>query len=133
VRREERLLLTSTSLTLKDAWQQVTGLGGMLIPAHVDRKAFGLIPVLGFVPTEVPFDALEISRFLRTDESPRILAQVSAYPLIQSGDVHFLHDFMGINEFQIEAPTIAEIRMALHQQEGRTHRLCAIELTTCAV
>jgi PHP family Zn ribbon phosphoesterase len=133
IRREERLLLTSTSLTLKDAWQQVNDLGGMLIPAHIDRKAFGLIPVLGFVPTDVPFDALEISRFLRTDEGPRILAQVSTYPLIQSGDVHYLREFLGINEFQLESPTIAEIRLALHQREGRSHRLHALELTTCVV
>ncbi len=37
-------------------------LGGLAIPAHINRRAFGLIELLGFIPPDIPFDALEISR-----------------------------------------------------------------------
>ncbi len=123
LQREEKLLLTSTSLTLNDAWQQVNTLGGMMIPAHVDRKAFGLLAILGFVPADIPFEALEISRFWKPGEVTAKYPQLTHYPLIQSGDVHYLNEFLGVNEFHCEAPTIAEIRMALRQQDGRSHRL----------
>lgn len=123
IRREERLLLTSTNLTINDAWQLVTTLGGLMIPAHVDRKAFGLLAILGFVPKEIPIEALEISRFWKPEDAVAKYPQLAHYPLIQSGDVHFLHEFLGVNEFKIESPTIAEIRLALRQQDGRSHRL----------
>ncbi len=37
---EPRLLLTSTTVSIDEAWQKVMDLGGILIPAHVDRKSF---------------------------------------------------------------------------------------------
>jgi 3',5'-nucleoside bisphosphate phosphatase len=123
VRREERLLLASTNLTINDVWELVTAEGGLMVPAHVDRKAFGLLAILGFVPMDIPFEALEISRFWKPADAVVKYPQLARYPLIQSGDVHFLHEFLGINEFRIESPTISEIRLALRQQDGRSHTL----------
>ena len=68
IRREDRLLLSSTDLTLKEAWQFVTKIGGLFIPAHVNRKAFGLIENLGFMPTDIEVNAVEISRHLSPSE-----------------------------------------------------------------
>lgn len=119
IRRDERLLLTSTSLTLEQACQQVLAMGGMVIPAHVNRKAHGLIPTLGFVPAGLPVDALEISRHLRLEQACQELPQVTGYPLVQNGDVHRLEEFLGANRFSMEAPTIAELRLALQGKLGR--------------
>jgi hypothetical protein len=123
IRSDNRLLLTSTSLTINDAWQQATALGGLVIPAHVDRRGFGLIPVLGFIPSDILFEGLEISRHYRLDESNSLFKQLAPFHLLQSGDVHYLQDFLGNNEFRMEAATITEIRLALHQQAGRSHRI----------
>jgi len=41
IRREPQLLLTSTDLTFDAACQLVHNLGGLFIPAHIDRPAFG--------------------------------------------------------------------------------------------
>jgi hypothetical protein len=120
IRREDRLLLTSTSLTLKDAWQIVTQLGGFLIPAHVNRKAFGLFEVLGFIPEDLPVELLEISRHLAKEDAVRKYPQINGYPFIQSGDVHRLEEFLGVNQFTIEAPNIAEIRKAAQSQGERS-------------
>jgi PHP family Zn ribbon phosphoesterase len=123
VRREPRLLLTSCSLSLEDAWNMVTALGGLFIPAHVDRKAYGLLKNLGFVPREIPFQALEISRHVKPRDAGQLFPQLKGYTLIQSGDVHRLDEFLGVNELTLEAPTVAEIEMALKGEEGRSLRV----------
>ena len=122
LRREEQLLLISANISLTRAWNIVDSLGGLFIPAHVNRKAFGLIETLGFVPFDIPIECLEISRHLPLSEAVAQFPQLKGYPLIQNGDVHRLDEFLGKNLFLLESPTIAEIRMALKNLEGR--RLC---------
>jgi hypothetical protein len=121
VRREPRLLLTSTELSIDDAIERVHALGGLAIPAHVDRKANGLLEILGFVPANVQVEALEISRHISVDVAPLRYPQIRGYPLIRDGDAHRLNEFLGVNEFQIESPTIAELKMALRRENGRAH------------
>jgi 3',5'-nucleoside bisphosphate phosphatase len=123
VRRELRLLLTSTDLTLEEAIRAVNAIDGLAIPAHVDRKANGLLALLGFVPTQVTVEALELSRHISIDVAPLRYPQIRGYPLVQDGDAHRLNEFLGVNEFVIESPTITELKMALRHQHGRTHRL----------
>ena len=123
IRREERLLLTSTSLTIKDAWDRVTALEGLIIPAHVNRKAFGLLPMLGFVPVDTPFEFLEISSHLTPDQARILYPQILDMPLIQNGDAHFLEDIRGLNSIIVEELTTGEFRKAVLQQAGRSHSL----------
>jgi 3',5'-nucleoside bisphosphate phosphatase len=121
IRREERMLLNSTSLNLGEAWENVTALNGLLIPAHVTRKAFGLLPVLGFVPPETPIQILEISTHIQPEQAYMQYPQIRGYPLIQNGDAHFLEDIRGLNQVSIEYPTLSELRKAFLQRDGRTH------------
>ena len=123
IRRETQLLLTSANLSIDDIHREVTRLGGLLIPAHVDRKAFGLFANLGLAPVEISIEAMEISRHLAVEDAPRRFPQLRAYPLIQSGDVHRLEEFLGVNQFEIEAPTVAELRKALKKEAGRSYRV----------
>jgi predicted metal-dependent phosphoesterase TrpH len=119
IRRENQLLLTSASLSIEETFQEVRKLGGLAIPAHVDRKAFGLIENLGFVPPDLAVDALEVSRHLSTDQACLKFPQLKGYPLIQGGDVHRLEEFLGVNQFLMEAPTIKEIHKAFRDEGGR--------------
>ncbi len=120
VRTESQLLITSANLSLHEAVDAVHALGGMVIPAHVNRNTFSLLTNLGLVPTDVHFDALEISRHLSPAEAPVKFPQLRGYPLIQSGDVHRLDEFLGRNVFKVESPTVAELKLALAQQAGRS-------------
>ena len=120
IRHEPRMLIVSSSLSLNEAYWGVTELGGLAIPAHVNRKAYGLIANLGLVPENLPFEALEISASLPAQDACRELPQLCGYTLIQNGDVHHLDDFFGATEFRIQAPTIAELRLALRGQDGRS-------------
>lgn len=120
LRREERLLITSAQLSFEQAVRGVAELGGLVIPAHVNRQAFGLIANLGFVPSDVPVEGLEISRHVTPEEAVVKFPQIQSYPLIQSGDVHRLEEFLGANVFAMAAPTIAEIILALKNERGRS-------------
>jgi 3',5'-nucleoside bisphosphate phosphatase len=128
IRREPRLLLTSANISIDDALTRVTDLGGLMIPAHIDRRAFGLMAVLGFVPFDLTLEAVEISRNITPAEAKRKFPQSAGYPMLQGGDAHRLDEFMGLNQFELCAPTIAEIRLALKQQEGRSFRLNPISM-----
>jgi hypothetical protein len=118
IRREERLLITSINLSLEEAAEGVRALGGLPIPAHVDRKAYGLIANLGLIPPG--FEGLELSRFITPNEAQRIYPQLGTHPLIQSGDVHHLDGFLGTLQLMLEQVSVAEITMALRGQDGRS-------------
>lgn len=119
IRREEQLLLVSSSLSINDAWKVVNNLGGLFIPAHVNRKAFGLLENLGLVPTDIQIEALEISKHITPAEAVKQFPQIKGYPLIQDGDVHRLDEFNGNMALNIEKRTIDEIRLAIHNIDGR--------------
>lgn len=120
---EERLLINATRLSLGDVLEKASSLGGLVIPAHVDRKTFGLLGTLGFVPPGLDFPALELSWRTSVQEAAIKFPQIAGFKLIQSGDVHHLEDFLGRNVFEMQAPTISEIKLALSEKEGRSHRV----------
>lgn len=120
IRRETRLLLNSAAISIREAWDKVNELGGLLIPAHIDRKAFGMIANLGMIPIDTPIEALEISRHLLPKAARAAYPQIGQIPLIKSGDVHRLNEFLGVNQLSIETPCIAELRKALLNLENRS-------------
>lgn len=120
IQEEKQLLLTSTTISLHQAWQHVNTLDGLFIPAHVNRKAFGLIETLGFVPDDIHIEALEISSHLTPEQARQHFPQISGYSLIQSGDAHRLDEILGLNQFFIESPSISEMRKAIQGHEART-------------
>jgi PHP family Zn ribbon phosphoesterase len=123
IRRDERLLLTSTHLSMQTAWEITNSLGGILIPAHVNRKAFGLFQVLGFIPPEPPLEILEVSTALTPQQAVGKHPSLSKYAITQNGDAHFLEDVKGPNRLSVEKVTISEIRLAFLRQEGRSSEI----------
>jgi hypothetical protein len=109
LRTEPRLLLASVNIGLDDAVLEVHKLGGLAIPAHVDRKAYGLINMLGFFPPQAQFDAVEISRFTSAEKMGLVYPEIRRFPIIQSGDVHRLNEFMGRCSFEMESPSTNEM------------------------
>lgn len=108
-------------MSINQAARLVENIGGLFIPAHVDRKGFGLIPNLGFVPADCWCDALEFSKHFEPAAMTSKFPQVKGYPLIQNGDVHGLDEFVGATEFYLNAPTVPELKMALKGEGGRKY------------
>jgi PHP family Zn ribbon phosphoesterase len=123
IRSEERLLLTATRLSIDEIFERVARLEGIVIPAHVERSAYGLLPTLGLISDKWQLSALEISRHLTAQQAIATFPILRGYSLIQSGDVHRLDDFLGTTIFTLLSPTLLEIRMALGEIGHREMRL----------
>jgi len=121
IRSETRTLISNVDISLEEAVEGVNELGGLVIPAHVERKAYGLIAVLGFASPI--FEALEISRYIRPEEVRKQFPQIKDFPLLQSGDVHYADGFLGAMQFELEAPSIPEIRKAIRGEGDRRMRI----------
>lgn len=120
IRTETRMLLTSTNFSIEDVFEQVNALGGLVIPAHVNRTTYGLFPTLGLLAEHWPILGFEISRHITPEKARTAFPSIGTYPLIQSGDVHRLDEFIGTTIFTIEEPTIDEIRMAFKGENFRS-------------
>jgi len=119
IRSESRLLLTSTGLSIDDIFERVDSLGGIVIPAHVERTSYGLFSSLGLISENWQLLALEISRQTTPENAAATFPALNKYPLIQSGDVHRLDEFLGTTIFTLASPTLTEICMAFSQTDGR--------------
>jgi len=119
LRNEPRLLLTSTRFSIDEIFEKVSALGGMVIPAHVERTTYGLLPTLGLISENWNLSALEISRRTTPEKVAETYPALRKYPLIQSGDVHRLNEFLGTTVFTLLSPTLMEITMAFKKISGR--------------
>lgn len=84
---EERLLIASLNRSLVESYKEVHRLGGVFVPAHVDRASNSLTSQLGFVPPDIMADALEIS----PNASPGLVklhGWENIKPLIAGSDAH---------------------------------------------
>ncbi len=78
----DKYLISASAYDISALLDMVHALGGVFIPAHIDRNVFGIIAQLGFLPEE-PFDAVEL-----TAHGDPELAQ--HYPIIRNSDAHQL-------------------------------------------
>jgi PHP family Zn ribbon phosphoesterase len=119
IRSNDRLLLTSTSLSVEEAARGVEEREGLCIPAHVDRPSFSLLANLGFVPQDVRWSAMEVSRQTDVEQLQRKHPSLEGYAFVSSGDAHRLDELNDCTILTIERPSIGEIAMALSRQGGR--------------
>jgi 3',5'-nucleoside bisphosphate phosphatase len=119
IRDEPRLLLTSTHFSIDEIFERVNALGGIVIPAHIERTTYGLLPTLGLISDQWNVSALEISRRTTPEKVIETFPALRKYPFIQSGDVHRLEEFLGTTLFTLLSPTLLEIRMAFKKIDGR--------------
>jgi hypothetical protein len=123
IREEKQLLITSSSFSLDEAWKIVTDMGGLFIPAHINRKSYGLIESLGFIPPDIPFEAVEISRHISPLQARELIPSIGHIPILQNGDAHRLTELLGTLCFQLESPNITEIKMAIRESNGRSFEI----------
>jgi hypothetical protein len=119
IRNETQLLLTSTHLSIDEIFERVDSLGGLVIPAHVERTSYGLLPTLGLILEKWKLLALEISRHTTPKKARVTFPALRQYELIQSGDVHCLNEFLGATVFSLATPTLMEIILAFNHMDGR--------------
>lgn len=116
----EYLLTASLDSSIDEVSDEVHRLGGIVIPAHVDRPSFSIISQLGFISAGFPADALEISP--NTDENVFRLKypELSKYSLVRNSDAHYPGQ-VGSSPtlFFLEKPSLKEIKLALSKTGNR--------------
>ena len=117
----DRMLIGATTLSVEKIVEKTHALNGLSIAAHVDRQAFGLISQLGFIPPDLPLDAVEISFRIPLRDARKKFLGISHLACVTSSDAHFPNDIgRARTEMIIDIPCFEEIRLALQGREGRS-------------
>jgi PHP family Zn ribbon phosphoesterase len=121
VRFEERLLLNSAQISLSDASAWVKAHGGLVIPAHIDSPTFSVLSQLGYVPDDVPFDALEVRHPERLDAVKPLVSNRNL-PFVTFSDAHYVKD-IGRRRIRLnlDAPECRSIEEALKGLADDSH------------
>jgi len=121
VQIHDRFFAGTTSLSIDRVVNQVHALGGLCIPAHVDKPVFSVISQLGAIPPDLDVIAVEIFRATPLDRARQDFPDLNRYSLVRSSDAHYLRDIgTARTTYYIETPTIQELRKALLHIDGRS-------------
>ena len=98
VYEEPYLLNLATQFDVYSLAEEVNALGGIAIPAHIDRESNGILAVLGAIPDDLNVSCVEVS--YECDESV-YREYAKKYNVIRSSDAHCLEDLCK-NEFYLD-------------------------------
>lgn len=116
----KRLLIGATNLSVDKVVDLIHSFNGLAVASHIDRDGYGIIGRLGFIPAELRFDALEISRRISSDEAEKKFATYRYLPWISSSDAHRLEDIgKRTTSLFMHHSTFEELRLALKGAGGR--------------
>lgn len=117
---EENLLISAIDQSVDEIEEMVHGLGGIFIPAHVNRQTFSIISQLGFIPPDLNYDALELSKHISKEKFIQQNAYLKNSTFIQSSDAHFISNVGDVStQFYMEKASFDEVKMALRNEGGR--------------
>ncbi|PYG88797.1 hypothetical protein LY28_01156 [Ruminiclostridium sufflavum DSM 19573] len=113
--KEKRLLLTAAAMTVNEVFEIVGNkMGGLAIPAHIDRQANSIISSLGVLPEDIDISCVEISG--KNIESTVIAKDFRFKDIkrICSSDAHYLWNIHEREYFiELESLTIKAVIKAL--------------------
>lgn len=117
---EEWLLLSAIDADLDTLYDKVHEIGGLFVPAHVNKPASSLMSQLGFIPPDIKADALEISKHVKKEDFLKKFAYLKKFMFTKSSDAHFVH-IIGevhcvLNMYDL---TFDEFRKTLRGEDGR--------------
>jgi PHP family Zn ribbon phosphoesterase len=118
----ERLLISATSLPVEriSALARAGKGESLVIAAHVDREAFGIIRQLGFIPPGLDLDAVEVSRHMTNAAARDRFPDCRTRPLVRGSDAHTPDDIgTQFMRFTAKDGSAAELKKALYGLEGR--------------
>ena len=97
---EEKLLISPAAMSMNYLADVVKSVGGLYIPAHVDRHSYSVLTNLGFVPDDIDIKNIEISRM--TEDVESYLAareELRKYRIFRNSDAHYLQDIAAPNAY----------------------------------
>ena len=118
---EDRSLVSAIDQSIEKIEETIHSLNGIFIPAHVNKGKNSVISQLGFIPDDLKFDALELSKHISREEFISQNKYLRNNVFIKSSDAH-LPELIGETTtlFVMEALNFEEIKKALHRIDNRT-------------
>jgi len=119
VRFEERLLLNSVQISLNDAVFLAKNAGAAVISSHIDSPNYSIISQLGYVPNDLPLDALEIRNKANIPQLMQFILN-KEIPFVTFSDAHYIDDIgKRTTDLKLNKPSILEIKNALSEMGKR--------------
>jgi len=118
--QENRLLISAIDQSIDEVKAMVQSLGGLFIPAHVDRGRFSMYSQLGFMPSDLQPDAIGLSPNAKVDEMLAKYPELNNFTMLRSSDAHVpvaIGTYFTV--FEMEVFSFDEMKMALHRVNGR--------------
>jgi 3',5'-nucleoside bisphosphate phosphatase len=110
VREVEYFLPAALTASIDEVERTVHSLGGLFVPAHIDRPAFSISSQLGFMPAGLPVDAVEVTGPIPLMECP----------VIRNSDSHILEQLgKRYTTYMLNEPTFTELAMAFKGENER--------------
>jgi predicted metal-dependent phosphoesterase TrpH len=118
---DPRMLLVGANISIEDAVEEVKARGGLAVAAHIDRQAYSLVSVFGFVPNNLGLHGVELTARLKRNEAMIAQAEELGYQLISASDAHTLDQMEEPHCYAIlDRWSLGELKQALRGQEGRS-------------
>ncbi len=119
VEKKDYLLVHPVNLSLEEVDTAVHIHGGIVIPAHVDRRSYSVFSQLGFIPSSLGMNIVEISREARWEKVVQTFG-LNGFRVIRSSDAHTLGEVgTGRTCFSMFHLGWSEFVLALHGEKGR--------------
>ncbi|MEG1693997.1 MAG: PHP domain-containing protein [Eubacterium sp.] len=112
----DKLLISATDIGITELSKIVKTIGGIIVPAHIDRKSYSIMVSLGFVPPDLPIKTLEVSKMMDFDTAKKKFRFFKEYQLIHGSDAHQLED-MAEREYFIDLPDLRKRTLLEHLGE----------------
>lgn len=113
--KEEFLLSNATTISVDEVIELANQFGGVSLPAHIDRDANSIISVLGDIPPNLDFSAVEFHSVEKIEEY-RAKYPISNKKIIIDSDAHYLHSVRDKeNYIELEGESPEEIINSLFE------------------
>ena len=120
ISRNRRLLIAAVDISIDMVVAAVQEIGGVPIPAHVDRPSSGLLGVLGLIPEGLDVPAMEISPRLTPAQAVALYPELAGRTILRSSDAHTLEDITNVStRFLVSEASVRELARACRGEFGR--------------
>ena len=114
VYQEDNLLIGAIDKSIEEVEEFVHSLGGIFIPAHIDKQQNSVISQLGFLPAHLNVDALELSYRINIEDFKKQNSYISKKSFIQSSDAHYVDDIGKVfTELNTDGTTFDQIKSSI--------------------
>lgn len=118
-----KLLIGATKIPLKTAVEYIHKNDGIAICSHIDREGYGIIGKLGFIPSDLEIDAIELSPLANINQLINTNPEINNFSAIFSSDAHTLEQIgKTFTAFLLAYPCFEEIKLALKELSNREIR-----------